>query len=238
MSLTLELLGNTLAAAAGARGRRSSAGSVVDIGTRVGIQDVVRLDSRAAVADVSKKGAGAAREGIGGRKKLQLFVASCKSRRDGDVGAVHVQLAVSEVVVPREGKQRTAGGRVVGQGEAPGGRERALPNVRVQDGPGAAAVVRQGDLARASVVGGGAGEGPVVRLAGLPGDDRLTLAGAEQRVVSLAGEVAAGLGQRVCHAVVDVGGEAVVAGAEWGRPDHLHVRLGNGGEAEDGGDKD
>lgn len=87
------------------------------------------------------------------------------------MGAVHVHLAVSNLVEPGPREDGVSSRRVVGQGEAPGGLEGALADPRVEGLPGSALVVGQGDLAAASLVGGRAGEGQVVSASGLPGDD-------------------------------------------------------------------
>lgn len=153
------------------------------------------------------------------------------------MGAVHVHFAVANVVEPRPGKEGLAGGGIVRQGKGPARLERAAADEGLDDGKGAAAVVRERRLAAAAVVRGAALDREAVAAACRPGRHGAALRRVEQVVVALAGEVAAARGQGAVHVVVDVCRVGVVLGAERGRVAHLHVALGEGcHEAGEGGE--
>lgn len=147
--------------------------------------------------------------------------------------AVHVHLAVANLVEPRPGKEGVARGRVGGQGEPPILGERASADKGADDGEGGAGVVGQRDLARAALVGGAALERDAVGLAGGPVGHGPALVGVEQLVVALARVRGARVREGVVHVVVDAGGVGVVLGPEGRRRRHLHV---GGGEAREGED--
>lgn len=211
------------ATAAVARGRGERARLLFDVGARVGELDVSALGGGAAVVDVGD-------EHVGETGEVAALGAV-----DGDGRAVHVHLAVADVVEPGPGEDGVAAGGVLGDGEVPGGLEGAVAQVGLDDLPGGAAVVGQRGLAAAAAVGRRALDGEAVGLAGLPLGDGSASRGAEVAEEPLAGEVGAALGQRAVHAVVDLGGVRVVLGAEGGRVAHLHVSGGEGDHTEGGG---
>lgn len=212
----------TLTGSAVARGRRRPGRSVFDNRTWIRVQDVRALDGGTPIADISDKQGRAAGDGP------WAIPTNC------DVGTVHVHLPVPDVVVPAPGEERFALGHDGGESEGPVGLERAVAYPALEYGEGGPSVVRNGDLAAAAVVGGRAGEGDGVRLAGLPRRNGGALRGVKERVVALAGEVAARFVEGVDHVVVDVGGERVVLGADRGWVGHLHVSRGRGDEGQDG----
>lgn len=153
---------------------------------------------------------------------------------DRDVRAVHVHLAVANLVEPRPGKEGVTRGRIGGQGEAPFRGERAAADKGADDGEGGAGVVGQRDLARAAVVGGAALKRDAVGLAGGPVGHGPALVGVEEAVVALARVPGARVREGAVHVVVDAGGVGVVLGPEGRRGRHLHV---GGGEAREGEDE-
>lgn len=150
------------------------------------------------------------------------------------MGAVHIHFAVADIVKPRPGKEGFAGGRVIRQRKRPASLERAPTDEGVQDCKCPAAVVRERRLAAAAVVRGAALDGEAVAAACGPGGDAAALGRVEERVVALAGEVAAAGREGAVHVVVDVCGVGVVLGAEGCRGAHLHVALGESEEAREG----
>lgn len=209
-------------------------GVVVDIGTGLGEEEVLAFDGRAAVADVGDKHVGTAADGVGSTTGLAELLGASS---DGDGGAVHVHLAVTDLVEPSPGKQSITGRSVVGESKAVAGvtHDRAVANVGVDSLPGVATIKGQRSLATAAVVGSTASDGHGVGLARSPGDNRLALRSTNELVVSLAGKVGARSREGRRHAVVDVGGELVELGAESRRVLHLHVSRAERGEAKKGG---
>lgn len=205
----------------------------IDIRTRVGEQQVLALDRGASVANVGDEHVRAAADGI---RDATDLVGSLAGTTDGHSSAVHVHLAVADLVEPGPGEDGVAGGSVVRQGEivARVTHDRTVTHVRVDNLPRVAAVEGQRSLATAAIMGSVARDGHLVRLARSPSHDRLSLGSADEVVVSLAGEVAAARIERRRHIVVDAGGVLVELGAEWGRIFQFHVGLAEGGKANNG----
>ena len=211
------------------RGRSSLLADVGHIRAGLRELEVAALNSAATISDVGDEHGWAAAEGITGTTDGEIALGSTAT--DGDNGAVHVHLAVADLVEPAPAKEGLTSRGVVGEGEVVAGvtLDRAVSDVRVDDGPSAATVVGQGGLAATTIVRGATGDGHAVRLTRSPGGDRLTLRSAHEVVVALAREVASITGERVGHGVVDVSGEVVELASERRRVLHLHV---SGGKAE------
>ena len=204
-----------------------------DIRAGVGELGVAALDGGAAVADVGDEEVGAAAEaGAGLRGAADLLGAD-----DVDGRAVHVHLAVADLVEPRPREEGLARGGVAGdlEGEGRVADDGAVADVRVDDLERLAAVEGERGLARAAVVGSAAGDGHAVRLAGSPVGDSLALRRVEEGVVALAREVAAAGAKRVLHVVVDARGVLVELGAQ--RRGVLHLHVGRR-QAQEGGSED
>lgn len=207
--------------------------NVAHVRPRIREHDVGALHRAAPIVHIGHKDARPRRPRgrLGGRRRGVPRAAPL----DRDVRAVHVHLAVANLVEPRPGKEGVAGGRVGGQGEVPFRGERAAADKGADDGEGGAGVVGQRDLARAALVGGAALERDAVGLAGGPVGHGPALVGVEQLVVALARVRGARVREGVVHVVVDAGGVGVVLGPEGRRRRHLHV---GGGEAREGEDDD
>jgi hypothetical protein len=207
--------------------RGAGGGSRVDghIGTRGRELDVGGLGRLAGAANVGSEHGRAAREG-----DRSLALGGATGNVDG--GTVHVHLAVANLVEPGPGEDGLAGGGVGGDGEVEAALalDGAVANVGVDGSEGGALVVGEGDLAAAALVGRAADDGHVVGLAGSKVGGGGTGRGAEEAVVTLAGEVTAADGGG--HVAVDVaGGVGVELGLEGSGEAHLHVGGGNGGQA-------
>lgn len=143
-----------------------------------------------------------------------------------------IQLPVPDGVLPRPREDGGAGGGVGGDSEVVVGREGAAADDGLDDGESGAAVVAEGGLARATTVGGAAGDGHVVGAAWGEGGGRGAGGGADVLVVALARVVGAVAAEGRCHRVVDVAaGVGVELGPEGGRVGELHV---SGGEVAGG----
>lgn len=220
------------------RGNRRVAGqtrAVDDLLARVAEDDLLVLDGLAVVAGGADVGDHDLRIVRGDR------VGGAAAAGDLDIGAVHVHLPVALQVEPGPGEQRLAVGHVAGHLEVVRARQRAAALHRLDDVEVRAVVVAERQLARATAVGGRAGERHVVGLAGLVGGH-----GAPGGVVlvSLAGEVGAwNLLLELCafcrwtcgptisierarHGVVNVARVVVriELAAQRVRPAHLHMR--------------
>ena len=139
---------------------------------------------------------------------------------DGDLGAVHVHLAVADLVEPCPGEEGLTGWSIGGDLELVLVIQRASTDHGVDDVEGLALVVGEGDLARATIVGSAALEFNLVLLTGL-----IVGHGFEGVVgVSLAGEIRPGGGQRVGVGVVLLAvGILVQRAADRERLGHLDV---------------
>lgn len=205
-------------------GRRSVGRGIRLVGAGVGESEIRSLLGGAAVVDVGDEEGGARAQG-GNTLVVSLGGASS----DGDGGAVHVHLAVANLVEPGPGEDDIARGGVRGDGEVEVGGTRggAVANVRVNDGPRAALVEGERGLAATTAVVGTTGDGHLVGSTGLVLGGGLARVGAEEGVVSLAGEVATAGGERGRHGVVDVAaGVGVGLGLEGRGRSHFHVSLG------------
>lgn len=228
-----EVAGGTLASTAGANRGSSVLADSADIRARLREQDILASLGGAAVSSVGDKHVGPAVDRVR-RSPLGLL----SGTTNGDTGAVHVHLAVTHVVEPSPGKESIARGCVSGDGEVPLALERAAANVRVDDLPRIALVEGERSLAAATIVSSRAGDGQALGLASLPVGYGSTLGGVIEGVVALARKVAARVAEWIRHAVVDVCGEGIELGAERRRVAHLHVGMGHGSEAENGGNRE
>lgn len=81
-------------------------------------------------------------------------------------------------------------------------------------------------------MGCGPNNGHVVALTWLPGDDRLTLRGIQEALVTFARVIVTAGIEGARHAVVNIRSVRVVLGTEWWWPAHLHMSLGRGGQSQ------
>jgi hypothetical protein len=206
--------------ATGALGTSGLLGVVADIRTGLGELKIRSLLSGATVADVGDEHLRAVAHG-----RCTLTGAST----NGDGGTVHVHLTVTNLVEPGPGEDGLARGSVTGNLEVEGGSTsaRAVTDVGVDDLPRLTLIEGERGLATATSVVSTTGDAHVVGATSRPVSDRSTLLGAEERVVTLAGEVGATGLKRSGHAVVDVATSVGVGlGLERRRIGHLHVCLG------------
>jgi len=221
--------GSSRGTAAALRGLEGSTRSLNHIRAGLGVLDVEVLVGLAAVSDVGNEDLGAGREG--GTGNVTLVVTS-----DGDGGAVHVHLAVADAVVPGPGEDGLAGLRVGGDSEVVLASKRAVTDVGLDDGEAGTLVVAERELARTAAVGGSAGSGHVVGLAGDKGSSALAGSSAKVDMVALAREIGAGILEGSGHGVVDATrvGVGVVLGPEGGREGHFDVGGGDLGTCKQG----
>ncbi len=100
-----------------------------DLGTRVGEKDIDALDGGATVIQISLEDLWASRECHGGGRT--------RTGWDGDRSAIHVDLAVADLVEPGTGEDGRAGRCVRWDGEGEVGQgERAAADVRMNDSEG------------------------------------------------------------------------------------------------------
>lgn len=169
--------------------RRSSLLRVaVDIRTRIGEINISSLKSTASIANVGNKHGRAGVVRVRRAALLDLAAAS-DLVANRDVSAVHVHLAVADVVEPSPGKDGIARGGIVGESEVPVSLQRTVANVRVDGLPSAALIIGKGNLAASAVVGGASDETERVSASGVEVGNRDALGGVVELVVALAGEV-------------------------------------------------
>lgn len=189
--------------------------------------DVLALDGSASVGNIGNEDAGTVRK-LGGWCGTGSLI-------DGNGSAVHVHLAIADLVEPGPGEQRISSWGIAGdvQVEFLAAAQGAATDVGVDNRPCAALIVGESSLAGSPVVGCSTLDREVGRAASIPGDDGFPFGGAQIRVVSLAGEVGAVSFKRRGYAVVDVGRPGVVGvvgGPEWGRELKRHVGVNSGPE--------
>jgi len=231
--------------AAVALGLAEVAGVDDDVRAGVGILDVDTLGDDAAVADVSDEDGRTG--GEGDRSPLGLLLGLLLDRlgddrdialggaaADADGSAVHILLAVADLVVPGPGPDGDTLGSIVRDVVLVELGVGAVADDGVDDSEGLAAVVAQADLARAAAMGSRALDGEVDAGTRGPSVDDLASSSAHVDMVALAGVVGAVGGEGSGVRVVDVRGELVELGAERRRVADLHVGRGQLGAGEKG----